>query len=441
MKEFRQDSIAFNKCSVVLASTSAVGTIAAVRQLGASGIDVSVISSEFLGAAARSRYAKRSYSAPLESANDRFLERLLAIGKANPGRILLPTSDKTAWLYTVNAALLERYFYIYQPSIATMRRILDKMLLYDAAVSAGLAVLPSWSPRNITDLEALAPTLPYPILIKPRTHVYRLMDHKGIVVHSANALIHQYQQFIIREKVQAVDTPLMPDANRPILQPFVKVERTGVHSVTGFIDRTGEFFITRQSSKVLLRSQPVGVGVCFESVPTDLELSQAVHRLCRELSYFGVFEVEFVWSDGRWAVIDFNPRFYNQMAMDIRRGMPLPLMACLDAWGEQQALRDVVAKAQEGDDAAGSVFCDRFTMGAILFAQTVTLRGSREDRAYWRGWIKRNADRAVDAVLDYHDPMPIIFHVLLEIYLGLKAFPRFLRSPTAASSVTPGLST
>ena len=426
---------------MALASASAGGTIAAVRQLGASGIDVRVISSEFLGAAGWSRYASCSYSAPPESKNDKFLDRLLTIGKTNPGRILLPTSDKTAWLYTVNATLLERHFCIYQPSIAIMKRILDKMLLYEAVVNAGLAVLPSWSPRNIADLEALVPTLPYSILIKPRTHVHRLMDHKGIVVHSANELIRQYQQFLIREQDQAIDTPLMPDANQPILQPFVKVGRTGIHSVTGFIDRTGELFVTRRSTKVFLRSQPVGVGVCFESVPTDPALSQAVHRLCRELDYFGVFEVEFIWFDGRWAVIDFNPRFYNQMAMDIRRGMPLPLMACLDACGEQQVLRDVVTKAQEGDDAAGSVFCDRFTMAAILFAQTVTSRVSREDRAYWRGWIKRNADRAVDAVLDYHDPMPIIFHVLLEIYLGLKAFPRFLQSPTAASPVTPGLST
>ena len=106
------------------------------------------------------------------------------------------------------------------------------------------------------------------------------------------------------------------------------------------------------STKVFQRSQPVGVGVCFESLPTDPVLSNAVRRLCRELGYFGIFEVEFLWFDGRWAAIDFNPRLFNQIGMDIRRGMPLPLLACLDAAGETAALRDAVAKAQAEDEAA-----------------------------------------------------------------------------------------
>ena len=33
-------------------------------------------------------------------------------------------------------------------------------------------------------------------------------------------------------------------------------------------------------------------------------------------------------------VIDFNPRMFSQVGMDIRRGMPLPLLACLDAVGD-----------------------------------------------------------------------------------------------------------
>ena len=159
------------------------------------------------------------------------------------------------------------------------------------------------------------------------------------------------------------------DANLPILQQFVRVGSEGVHSVTGFIDRTGELFVTRSATKVFQRSQPVGVGVCFESRPPSPALSDAVRRLCRELGYFGIFEVEFLWFDGRWAAIDFNPRLFNQIGMDIRRGMPLPLLACLDAAGETTSLREAVAKAQTEDDEQ-TVFCDRFTLRAILFAQT-----------------------------------------------------------------------
>ncbi len=226
------------------------------------------------------------------------------------------------------------------------RGLLDKNQLSKAASSAGLAVLPSWDPLNIDDLSRLAPSLPYPILIKPRTHVHRRRNDKGIVVDSRQDLIPQYRRFLARELDRDVDHAYVPDAKRPILQQFVRVGREGVHSVSGFIDRTGELFVTRRSRKVFQRMQPLGVGVCFKSLPNDPDLSLAIYRLCRDVGYFGIFEIEFIRFDGRWVAIDFNPRFYNQMAMDIRRGMPLPLLACLDASGDMSSLREIIETVQ-----------------------------------------------------------------------------------------------
>ena len=415
------------KLSALLASSSASGSIAATRNLGLNGIDVSVISSRALSAAAWSRWAVRSYSAPSETESDLFLKRLIEIGRASPGQILLPTSDETAWLYTVNADVLRQCFRVYQPSLATIQTILDKSLFEAAATRAGLGVLPSWYPRGLKDLETLSPTLPYPILIKPRTHVHRLRNDKGIVVRSPAELDRQYAQFIDRERAHAANTPLMPDANLPILQRFVDVGREGVLSVTGFIDRTGQYFVTRLSKKVLLRSLPVGVGVCFESLPAATELSDSVRRLCQHIGYFGIFEVEFLWFNDTWVAIDFNPRMFNQLGMDIRRGMPLPLLACLDAAGETSTLKAAVAKAQKEDENASTVYRDRFTLHAMLLAQTLTARISRQDRLYWHSWARRNAAHAVDAAIDRTDPLPGVIHALTEIYQGLRAFPRFLR--------------
>ena len=290
------------KLSVLLATGAASGSIATARNLGANGFDVGVVSSQRLAAAAWSRWVSRSYSAPPETKGDRFLERLIAIGTACPGQILLPTSDETVWLYTANADLLKQHFCVYQPALAIIQCILDKNLFARAAAAAGLAVLPSWDPHNIEDLQALAPTLPYPILVKPRTHVHRLRNDKGIVVHSSIQLIQQYQRFVDRERVGSSDDPLLQSANLPILQQFVGVGSEGVLSVTGFIDRTGECFVTRHATKVFQRSLPLGVGVCFESLPNDVALSDAVHHLCQHLGYFGIFEVEFVRFNGTWAL-------------------------------------------------------------------------------------------------------------------------------------------
>jgi D-aspartate ligase len=430
-------SVHLNKdLSVLLASASFGGTIAAVRHLAKSNVDVGVLSSQRLDAAAWSRHAARVYSAPPESKVQSFLERLVAIGATDQGKILLPTSDETAWMYTENAALLARDFCLYQPSTATMQRILEKKLLADAAINAGLTVLPSWNPRNIDDVAKLSPDLPYPILIKPRTHVHRLRSDKGVVAYSGTELLSKYQRFVDRERVRAADNSLFADSHLPILQQFVRVGNEGIHSVTGFIDRTGELFVTRSATKVLQRSRPMGVGLCFESLPPAPALSDAVRRLCRELEYFGIFEVEFVMFDGCWAVIDFNPRLFNQIGMDIRRGMPLPFLACLGAVGDTTSLREAVGKAQVQDNEQ-IVFCDKSALRAFLFAQTITRRMSHKDRRHWRAWLKKHAADTVDYAADGSDPIPWIIHSLAQIYLGVKALPRFMRLTALDSAWTP----
>jgi hypothetical protein len=39
-----------------------------------------------------------------------------------------------------------------------------------------------------------------------------------------------------------------------------------------------------------------------------------------------MFEIEFLRFQEGWAPIDFNGRLFNQIGLDIRRGMPLPLL-------------------------------------------------------------------------------------------------------------------
>ena len=265
---------------VILATGCSGGTISAVRQLAKAGVHVGVISSGPLCAASWSCSASRSYKGPSEKDGEGFLKKLLEIGEDCPGQVLLPTSDETAWLYCSNASLLSPYFRLHQPSVETMRRILDKKLLSDAVLKAGLAVLPTWEPLNVDEVIECASSLLYPVLIKPRTHVHRIRNNKGSVAYSRKELIEKYQAFLAHEALDGVNLDL-PDASIPILQHFVDIKAEGVYSVSGYIDETGELFVSRHAVKVFQRSQPAGVGVCFESIPTNHSLSEAVHRLCR----------------------------------------------------------------------------------------------------------------------------------------------------------------
>ncbi len=415
------------KFDVLLATGSSGGTISAVRELSKHGLKVAVISNDFFCPSSWSRFTSVSYKGPPERESRRFLDLLLRIGAESPGQVLLPTSDETAWLYIRNAPLLAKYFRLRQPSTETMKRILDKKLLADAAMEAGVAVLPTWQPRSFSDVVASASTLTYPILIKPRTQVRRMRNDKGAIARSETELIETFREYLSQEHVEA-EGHFIPDITIPLLQHFVEIGAEGVHSVSGFIDETGELFVTRHATKVFQRSQPAGVGVCFESLPSDPDLSAAVHRLCRNLNYFGIFEVEFIRFQGSWAVIDFNPRLFNQVAMDCHRGMPLPLLAYLDAAGRTAELREAIARARKEDQDRPAVFYDRFTLRAILLAKTLARRTSKEERRYWRSWMRQHAAHSIDFSADKVDRMPGLVHAFSETLLGIKALRRFFRS-------------
>lgn len=412
--------------SVLLTTAWSGGTLAAARNLYSSGIAVRLISSRRLSAATWSNAISQLYIGPPEGESEQFLDRLLAIGAANPGQILLPTSDETAWLYVVNASQLQKHFVVYQPPIETLRRILDKKNLMKAASSAGLGVLPLWEPSLASELSDLGERLPYPLVIKPRSHVHQRSAIKGIVVPSKLELISSYVDYLARADISP--DPLLPGGEKPIFQPLIWTANEGIHSVTGFIDRSGELYIARHSRKVFQRSPPFGIGICFELLPAAPELSRGVYRLCREIGYFGIFEVEFVLSDGQWKVIDFNPRLFHQITLDISRGVPLPLLAFLDATGDTEALRRAMNEANRSNADEKVVVCDRFLFNMFLLAQTLTLRMSRKERAYWREWMAQHTTRSSDIVATEDDAWPALIYALSELFWGIKRIPQFLWS-------------
>ena len=399
-----------------------------MRCLGAQDYDVGVLYNSRLSAAVWSRCAARSYRAPRENDSAAFLDRLMEIGAKRPGQILLASSDETAWLYAENAALLSSRFVVRQPPVETFRRILDKSRLAEAAAKVGVATPPTWSAPEGDDLPELARSLPYPILIKPRTHVRRVENSKGVIVQSDAELRRELDGFVTRERASGAE-----EAGRPLLQQLIRA-RPGPISISGFLDSSGDHFVTRRCVKVFQRLNSTGVGICFEALPADEELAEAVRRLCGELGYFGLFEAEFLPMDGRWALIDFNPRLFNQVALDVRREMPLPLLACLDALGDRRGLRAALDRACAYDQSQSATIVDRFTLGATLLVQAARGAHGRAERDKWKSWIRMHAPHMVDFVADRHDSLPAVVHAVSETRLGVRALPRLLRERPGAAA-------
>lgn len=404
------------------------GTLAAARCLGRAGIPV-VVASEAMGQpAAWSRWATRRVRCPPPLDADRFLEWLLRFGERERERerphVLYPTCDALAFLFARHADELGRHFLLYQPPFATLRTLLDKGSLTAIARRAGLETPATWLPANEGDLERIGGEARFPLLIKPRTQVLLDTLNKGLRVERAADLAAAYRGYVRSNTYAAAAREALPEAMQPMLQEYHPQSEDDVHSVAGFLDSSGQLFVARAASKVLQQPRRVGVGVCFEDEPLDFQLTSRIAALCRATGYFGVFELELISVGERRLLIDFNPRFYNQMAFDIARGMPLPLLVYLGALGDQAALEAQVRAAAEQVERPVSAYCNRMVLGMMIAADTL----ANPARArHWRSWRDRHHGSIVDAAFEQGDRLPGVLAVAQQVR-SLVRHPRaFLR--------------
>jgi predicted ATP-grasp superfamily ATP-dependent carboligase len=397
-----------------------LGTLAAARALGRAEIPVTIADWRRFVPARYSRFATHRVQCPsLTDGSDRFIEWLLDFGTRNPGYVLLPTTDDVVWLIARHAHALSRHFRFEEVALETVDTLLNKWKLAEACAAWGLS-----TPR--TTLAGDDQPVAFPVLIKPQTQVLFQTHHKGTLVTHAD---HLERELIRFRSTMHYDPALLLFDRRaaiPMLQEYVDVQERGIYSLSGYVD--DEHFVIQAERKVLQKPLRAGVGLCFEAAAVDPALAERIGQLARYLGYRGVFEIEFLEHQGRALLIDFNPRFFGQMGLDIARGADLPLLAYLSATKDQRRLRAVVSAARSALKALPKAWCDRINLELYLRALRVAGAHGTSETAHWRRWLK---ERPHDAVLDAHDPWPALVAASRGLW-GNLAHPRStLRAATA----------
>jgi hypothetical protein len=404
------------------------GTLAAVRCLGRAGIPVTVASDTPGQPAAWSRWTTRRVRCPRPSDPQRFMEWLLRFGERAPGHVLYPTSDDLAYLFARHAAEIQRSFLVYQPPVETVLDLLDKKYLLFAARRVGIESATTWFPEDDHALERIAREARFPLLIKPRTQLLWPTLHKGTRVDRPEDLVRAYSIYLRTRRHSPMLLAVRPDVARPMLQEYHSEAEERIESVAGFIDASGEIFVARAATKTLQQPRRVGIGVCFEDAPLDPAAAGAVAALCRDTGYFGVFEAEFIRNGDRRLLIDFNPRYYNQMEFEIARGLPLPLLVHAAARGDEPRLRCLTVEAQAAHVGEPRVYCHRSAMAMIVGAQRLSGRMGARDVQRWRSWSALHRDDAVDPVFDDEDLLPGVLATARQVWQAFRHPRAFVRS-------------
>ena len=406
---------------ILLCDAGYYGTLAAARALGRDGVAVSIADAERAEPAKWSRHVSRTFTCPPVDDTDRFVEWLLKFGEENPGHALYATSDELCFVLSLHREKLQKNFLLYQPDFDVLSSILDKGVLTQRAREAGLDTPETWLPANDADVESAAREARGPLMIKPRTQIMLTTHAKGAMAPAdARGARSEYARFVRFNRYARIVRERLTAATRPMLQRFYPEAMNGVYSLAGFRDRAGRHFVTMGANKVLQRPRNMGVGLCFEPAAVEPDLARKVERLLDRIGYYGVFEVEFIRAGDRWLLIDYNPRFYAQIALDIVRGLPLPQLAYAGATGNEAE----IARLVQGVPASGvdglHAFCNRFSLRILLGAQRVFGGMTREEIATWRTWRLAKGSQLVDAVADRDDPGPYF----VEMFKQVRAYAR-----------------
>jgi D-aspartate ligase len=391
---------------ILLPLASYLGTLAAVRCLGAREIPVVLAESERLVPAVWSRYAARRVASPSPQDPERFIEWLLEFGQREPGHVLYPTGDDVAFLYALHRDELAKRFVLRHPPIATTYSLLNKLRLGELAASVGLSMPRTWLPLDDAAFGEIEAEARFPVVIKPQTQAMLLHHPKGILVQQREDLRRRYAEFAPSCAYHPQAVRYDPNVSRPSVQEYVPHASEDVYGLSGFIDEEGTGFAVRASRKVLQQPRQVGVGLCFEEAEVLPELAQRVRNLLKAAGHFGVFEAEFIEDGGRHLLIDVNPRFYGQMAFDVARGLPLPLLAYHLALGKKDLLAADLAAASNRSAPSGLVYSRTFELKLLLALRRLAGTMSREETRRWHRWLDEHRGRIVDAFDHEGDSRP-----------------------------------
>ena len=287
------------------------------RSLGRHSVPVWVVSPPNIRLASFSRYTRRTL--PWPSGDDETqVEYLLEVAARNnlDQWVLFPTSDETAALLSRFHSRLSRRFRVSTPTWNVLRWAYDKRLTYLLAAEQHVDYPATFYPLTDADLEGV--NCEFPAILKPATHasINRLTEDKAWRVANHEELLAKYRE--ARE--------LMPP-ELILVQEMIPGSGGSQFSFAALCCE-GKTIASLTARRT--RQYPIDFGYSSSFVETmDVpEIVSPSQRLLAAMGYTGIVEVEykFDFRDGRFKLLDINPRLWTWAPLGGRAGMDFPYL-------------------------------------------------------------------------------------------------------------------
>ncbi|MDQ3859186.1 MAG: hypothetical protein M3327_12220 [Actinomycetota bacterium] len=303
-----------------------VNGLAAVRSLGRRGVRVVAVDHRPSALGLKSRYAERAIAPDPVADEERFVRFLSELGeRLDEPAPIFPTHDEHLNAIARNAeAISDAYRYPF-PSWRLLERIQRKREQLEAAESIGIPVPRTRHPATADEARAAGEELGYPVFVKPSSPIAfkRRFRRQAFRCENADELDAAYGRTAAFE---------------PIVQEALPGGDDELYTLGTYVAPDGTplgVFCGRK-----LRQTRNGMGTCRvgESVWVDEVVDEGL-RLLRELRFHGISQVEFKRDprDGRYKLIEVNPRLWQWHGLAAACGVDLPWIAYRDLTGRTPA--------------------------------------------------------------------------------------------------------
>jgi len=294
-------------------------SLAAVRALGKKGIKVTVGESTCLATAAFSRHCHRSvvYPSPLHRPSE-FIDFLRKALSRISYQMLLPMEDETLHLISRYHTEFSRLTYLPIVSFEKLSFAQRKDKILQMAEKHGIPIPKTWYIDDISQINKLKNSLPYPIVIKPK-------KSSGAV-----GICYSQQPGDLMEQYLSVHQRFP----YPLIQELIPQEGPG-YGASFLLDERGRVKASFVHKR--LREYPVtgGASTLRESVRRD-DIRDMAQVLLNTLNWFGVGMVEFKVDtrDNIPKLMEVNPRFWGSLSLAVQAGVNFPYLLYRMSRGE-----------------------------------------------------------------------------------------------------------
>ena len=388
-----------NTPAIAIVDAETPGGLAFARSLGRLGLPVRVYSPRRLPVTRLSRFCTSFAGCPDPEDTDSFIPWLRAESRSGRIQLVAPTSDLIAFYIAEFPEAFPAEQQVQAPPAELTRAMLFKDRFDALCKSHALPTPVTHAPASKEEAWALADDLPYPIILKPKSHV-GVGWARGQVVRSAAELRAHFAPYPTLPQRRTL-MQRYPELAWPMLQEYVPEALKYLYSIGGILGPEGEVVAWAGSRKTLQWPPTLGVGVVFESWQEPSAVAAGL-AFCQAVVKRGIFELELIFDarQGRYVAIDLNPRAHGHISFDIARGNDLPAL-----W-HRMSRGEAVAPQPAARQDVRWLHSVPYHVGHAI---SLVRAGGR--RKLLQRYFDNLRGSTVDIINDRRDPLPSLAHL------------------------------